>query len=465
VGGLLPDRSRWGPRLVEAITGLIDAKSDDTIIRRERELLEYKSILEENDFVDELTLNQPFWNIDYIIHRRPDYFASAKMISTRSRGLERGIDRRSYYYLGDGALFVRVHRDDYNALSDVLNWHAIPGTTAEQRKDKLPPDADSPFPGAPGTNTFAGVVSDGQYGFGAFIYERNHVEDAVNYSTVNAHKSYFFFEREIVALGGSIRRVRPGDDRDIWTTLNQVAWNGTITYQVDGNRVESVPKGGAGVKRELTVDDSVAWFHQDQIGYVIIPTGKPVHVELLAEPRAGGRRGQDGTGIDIFQLAINHGPNPTDDEYRYILLPNVTAEDVERFARDVDSSAGVHILSNDKKTVAVRHNALGITQIAFYEPGRITAPFGKDEEICLSVDRPALVMLREDDAGLEITVTDPNHSTSEPTIMVETDRDLRGPGAHYDSIRKATKIDFTHSAAEVYAGKPMFRSYRVAASK
>jgi hypothetical protein len=146
-------------------------------------------------------------------------------------------------------------------------------------------------------------------------------------------------------------------------------------------------------------------------------------------------------------------------------LPNVTAEDVERFARDVDSSAGVHILSNDKKTVAVRHNALGITQIAFYEPGRITAPFGKDEEICLSVDRPALVMLREDDAGLEITVTDPNHSTSEPTIMVEIDRSLCGLGAHYDSIRKTTKIDFTHSTAEVYAGKPMFRSYRVAASK
>lgn len=465
VGGLLTDRSKWGPRLLEAITGLIEAKSNDTIIKREKELLEYKSILENNNFVDELTLNQPFWNIDYIIHRRPDYFASAKMISTRSRGLERGVEKRSYYYLGDGALFIRVNKDDYNGLSNVINWHAIPGTTAEQRKDKLPLDARSAFPGAPGTNTFAGVVSDGQYGFGAFIYERNHADDAVNYSTVNARKSYFFFEKEIVAVGNSVKRVRPGDGMDIWTTLNQIAWNGKITYQVNGNRIESVPEGGTDIKRKFTIDHSVAWFHHDNVGYVIVPTGKPIRIELFAGKRVGVKKGKKAAGIGMFQLAINHGPDPTNDEYRYIILPDVTADDVERFEQNVDLSANVQILANNKDIVAVRHNALGITQAAFYEAGSITAPFGKGENICLTVDRPALVMLCEDDDKLKITVTDPKHSISELTTNIDINRKLSGPNAHYDAKKKITKIAFKHSPVEVYAGKPISESYTVSQSK
>jgi len=251
VGGLLPDRSKWGRNLLLAASGLLAAKSNDTVISREDELREFKTILENNHFVDELTLNQPFWNIDYLVHRRPDFFASAKMISTRSRGLERGVDRRSYYYLGDGALFVRMNDDDYNGLSDVYNWHAIPGTTAEQRLDALPLAADSPFRGAGGTNTFAGVVSDGRFGFGAFEYERNHSDDSVNYSTVNANKGYFFFENEIVALGNNIRRVRPGDNREIWTTLNQIAWKGDIQYQVDGGNSMTISSKGIGETLDL----------------------------------------------------------------------------------------------------------------------------------------------------------------------------------------------------------------------
>jgi hypothetical protein len=453
VGGLLPDRSKWGPDLLKAVTGLIEGKSKDTIIAREDELREFMGILKNNQFVDELTLNQPFWNIDYLVHRRPDYIASAKMISTRSRGLERGVDRRSYYYLGDGALFIRVNDSDYNGLSDVYNWHAIPGVTAEQRLDALPLAADSPFRGANGTNTFAGVASDGFYGFGAFKYERNHPDDSVNYSTVNANKGYFFFEDEIIALGNNIRRVRKGDQKEVWTILNQIAWKSDILYSVNGVEKKTISFGSGDQQLRISANTNAAYFYQDRVGYVIIPGKEEVAISLSAESRGNGKQ--------IFQLAINHGDNPKNEAYQYLVLPNISPRELEAYVGRLNTDPPVQILKNDNAIIAVQNNRLKMAQVAFYEAGSIWIHSGLKNEMNLSVDRPALVIIREFETGLTLTVTDPHHSTSETKINVTLNRKLSGPNCTYDFDEGVSRISFTHSDVEVYAGKPISVSYKM----
>ena len=453
VGGLLPDRSKWGPDILNTVTQLLEAKSKDTSIEREEELRQFNATLENNQFVDELTLNQPFWNIDYLVHRRPDYFASAKMISTRSRGLERGIDRRSYYYLGDGALFLRVNDSDYNGLSDVYNWHAIPGTTAEQRLDALPLAADSPFRGANGTNTFAGVVSDGLFGFGAFQYERNHPDDSVNYSTVNANKGYFFFEGEIVALGNNIRRVRPGDHQEIWTVLNQIEWKSDIVYSVDGKLRKTIPLDAADQNLTFSKLNQPVYFFQDKVGYVILPGIDPPGIRLTAESRSKGKQ--------IFQLAIDHGTTPHLGSYQYIVLPNVSVEEVEQFLRRMKEQPSLVMLRNDERMMAINQPESKITQLAFFKPDSIAIPSFSSHSIQLSVDRPALVMFREVADSIVLSVTDPDHSTTNTTITVSINRKLIGPHSRYDSKKGISLLSFTHSSEEVYAGKPMTVSYNL----
>jgi len=443
VGGLKPDRSKWGARLLDAVTGLLEAKSADTVIQREEELRVYKTILEGDGFVDKLTLNQPFWNIDYLVHRRPHYLASGKMISTRSRGLERGVGKKSNYYLGDGALFVRVNADDYNGLEKVYNWHAIPGTTAEQRDDALPLDARSAFPGANGTNPFAGVVSDGTYGFGAFVYERNHADEKVNYSTVNANKAFFFFDNEILALGNRICRVRPGDGREIHTTMEQKAWTGDIIYGVAGARHSIVLMGGDQT-RHLKGIKTPVWFHHDKVGYVIVPEGDSVNVDLWAESRGKKQK--------MFQLAVDHGPRPITEAYRYIILPGAEPNEVERFVTDLQSAQpSVSILRNDEKAIAVHHRILKISQMVFFEKGALEVPYGEKETLRLEVDHPALVMLREIGDDVEVSVTDPLHSTRDTVIHLTVDKLLTGKSCV--QANGQTVIAVEHSESAVLAGK------------
>ena len=74
VGGLVTDREKWGKLLLNAVTGLIEAKSTTTIIDRETELLEFKANLEKKGFNDPMWMNKAFWNIDYLVQSRPNYF-------------------------------------------------------------------------------------------------------------------------------------------------------------------------------------------------------------------------------------------------------------------------------------------------------------------------------------------------------------------------------------------------------
>ncbi|MCH2209514.1 MAG: polysaccharide lyase beta-sandwich domain-containing protein [Lentisphaerales bacterium] len=444
VGGIIQSREKWAERMPQAVVSLIEARSDDTKIKRLDELKAFSKILKGSPFYDPLSLNQPFWNIDYLVHRRPTYFASAKMISTRSRGLERGIDRKSYYYLGDGALFIRNAGSEYNSLTKVFNWHAIPGTTAEQRGVEIPLAADSPFKGANGTNSYAGVSSNGQYGFSAFKYERNHADSKVCYATVNANKAYFFFENEILALGNNVRRVYEGQGKDIWTTLNQVEWETDIYVSGIDNALKLNSRD---IEKTFKANQPF-WLHQKNVGYIVIPA-KTTNVLLKTQKKQGKASG-------VFTLAINHGKNPQGDDYKYIILPNCSRDQLQTFVTELQNGDHIAVVENSFSRFAVHHKKLKLSQIAFFEPGELTV-----NGMEISVDRPALVMLQDLGETYRITVTDPLHSIENTSIQLSLNKKLSGEGAAYDDSTGLTKISFTHSSVEALAGKPQTQVFHI----
>lgn len=459
VGGLDKDREKWGKRLRLAVNDLIEAKGALTVIEREDELRGFKTNLENEGYADPLSMSKAFWNIDYLIQRRPGYFASVKMISKRSRGLERGVDKKSNYYLGDGALFIRTNPDDYNGIESYFNWHAIPGTTAEQRLDELPPYAESAYAGANGTNTFAGVVSNGSIGFGAFQYERNHMAQSDLYSTVNANKGYFFFEDEIVALGNKIKRVRPGDSADILTILNQLEWKGDIISGQAGNaNSETITFSGNDAIRQLKATQKPVWFYHGEVGYIIVPKeNKSVAVELTAEARSPRWTTETATK-KMFQLAINHGADVVEDSYQYYILPKTTIGKVKEFVQSTLDN-NIKVLENKGEQMVVYNSKLNVLQAAFYEAGTLIFKNVAGENVQMSVDRPALVMMKDNGETIEFSVTDPQHSTTEPTIHVEVNIKLKGES--FDESNNLSRIAFTHSTEEVYAGKPLVKIFEV----
>ena len=68
------------------------------------------------------------------------------------------------------------------------------------------------------------------------------------------------------------------------------------------------------------------------------------------------------------------------------------------------------ILSNTKDIQAVRNSKLGITQIVFHKAGTISG---------ITVDKPMMVMVREKEKSVEVTVSDPTQKLNSATVKLD----------------------------------------------
>jgi chondroitin AC lyase len=154
-----------------------------------------------------------FWNSDFTVHDREGYYASVKMTSIRTVGTEslNGENRRGFW-LPFGVTFVARKGSEYAGIFPVWDWAHLPGTTA-------PDDVPSMGSYVSQKNSFVGGVSDGMYGASAM---RLDIEGG---RSIHAHKSWFFFDDEFVALGSGISSVEPVA---VTTTLNQCLLYGGV---------------------------------------------------------------------------------------------------------------------------------------------------------------------------------------------------------------------------------------------
>ena len=129
-----------------------------------------------------------------MIHRKEDYYVSSRLTSTRTVGNESGNGEGiNNFYSSAGTNFLLRTGDEYSGnYFSVMNYYQWPGITVEQNTDL--PLVDFGEGGSNG-NAFAGGVSDGLHGAVGTIYDKKEV---------TAHKSWFYFDDEYVALGLSL---------------------------------------------------------------------------------------------------------------------------------------------------------------------------------------------------------------------------------------------------------------------
>jgi chondroitin AC lyase len=330
-----------------------------------------------------LTGNKHFWRSDITAHHRPAFSTSVKISSTRTREPEmaNGEGLQSLH-LADGVNLVLRRGDEYDGIAPVWDWRRLPGTTIEQANYSLAPTGTL---GVQGTSRFAGGVSNGFSGATAFDYGRRNV---------TAHKSWFFFDDEYVALGADIDALAA--TAPVITTLNQVFRRSTISWGTSSATAGTLTNG------TVTRDD-IRWVHHDSIGYILPAAADTVTIKGAIQTGSWSainstKSATPVTG-DVFSLQIDHGLKPTDASYAYIVLPGASAGTTAAYA----AAPRVRVLANERSLQAVRHDGMGLSQAVFFEPGHLVARSG----LSLTVRSPAAVMLAERTQGMTLSAANP----------------------------------------------------------
>jgi chondroitin AC lyase len=318
-----------------------------------------------------------FWTSDFLSHHRRQWGASLKMQG--NNGLWKAIPNECdnsenllAEYTGSGVLNIFSNaepdavKNPYYEIFPLLDWHEINGVTAEHNTP-IPKCGDKTGGTWPITYTsFVGGVSDGFYSAAAFDY--------VSHNT-SARKSYFFFDRVVVALGSNLTNnfgePKTPVSADVWTTLvsrlvnpsDKVTIgfsNGTIDGPLpDGNRtfagglVDWVYAGGVGVIPALSSDDIAS--NASTLGVRLGEVTGNYDAIGAYSGQVNGR---------LFTVYLDHGNNlprsaSSSNGFAYIIAPNVTASSMPTISSSlggvscVTASASTHGASASDGSVAM----------------------------------------------------------------------------------------------------------------
>jgi len=341
-----------------------------------------------------LRSDQYFWYSHYHSHQRPTYFASVRMYSDRSNNIESPYNEEGLknHFYAEGSQFISRTGREYLNIYPSWDWRKIPGTTVVQ-VDSFPRWQDMV---KPGTTSFVGGVSDGEYGAATFDLLSPH-------TGLRAHKSWFFFDDEIVCLGAGITSTA---SQPVMTTLNQALANGPVW--INGKRQTG--------EQEVQFQGP-AWVNHDSTGYMILDAKQ---VWLRRGASTGTWRSishqdhatDEPVTQDIFTVGIDHGAQPKDASYAYVVLPAASESQTEAYTHQQP----IEVVSNTRDLQAVSHTGLSIHYAVFYQPGNVTFPGG----IRLTSRQPALFLVKALPGGTaQVTLADPTRKLDNVTFRLE----------------------------------------------
>lgn len=346
----------------------------------------------------ELLAHYTLAEMDRVIHIGAGHGFGLTMCSTRIANFEsiNGENLRGWF-TGDGQ--TTLYNGDLNAFSDAyhatVDHYRLPGVTADVTHVKTPSVPASIGPRAQGqstrsTHSWVGGATLGKYGAAGMQFKGVSV-------TLTGKKSWFMFDDEIVCLGAGITST---DARPIETTVEQrkISSTGNNAFTVNG----SAKSTALGWTETMS---GTSWAHLaghvtgSDIGYYF-PTSPTI--KAIRETRTGAWSDidSDGSTADItrnyLRMSFEHGSNPTNTTYQYVLLPGRNATRTGHYA----AAPHITVLNNNANVQAVRENTLGITAANFWTDTTYT--YGG-----ITSNKKASVLVREDGPFIDVSVSDP----------------------------------------------------------
>jgi len=335
--------------------------------------------------------HKQFWNGDYVQHIRSGYAFNVRMVSNRTKRSESGNKENLLgRYLSDGATNIQLRGPEYYNIMPVWEWDKIPGVTS---RDYTTDRQTSVFWGEPGRNDFAGGVSDSTYGASGY---------ALDFDSLQAKKSWFFFDKEIVCLGAGISS---NTAEPITTTINQCWLNGHVltadNKSIDKGKVTSFNNN----MQNWVLHDGIAYYFPQASGLALsteVQKGDWYHINnSFSKEVVSG---------NVFKLWLNHGIKPLNASYAYVVLPGVSkTSDLKSF-----KASDLQIIANTEKVQAVYHHSLDMAQAIFYQAGTVLL-VGLE----ISTDKPCALLVKQVNGKQIWSVADPLQTAKEINLQVK----------------------------------------------
>ncbi|MDP5274787.1 polysaccharide lyase family 8 super-sandwich domain-containing protein [Chengkuizengella axinellae] len=385
----------------------------------------------------ELDLHKTFSAMNRVVNHKEGYAFGISMYSDRIQNFESILDENvKGWHTGSGMTYL--YNNDLGHYSDgfwpTVDPYRIPGTTINtvNMQDGLGEER-SPEPWV------GGVTFQDEYGATGMSY---HALD------VKAKKSWFMFDDEIVAVGAGITS---GGSTSVETIVEnrKIRDDGTNEIVINGQ----IQPEQLGWEQTL---DHVEWVHLEgnvegsAIGYYFpeLPS-----VQVKKESRTGSWQDINAGETDdpvtrsYMTMWFDHGIQPQDDTYAYVLLPNYSTQEVASYATNPD----IEVLRNDAEVQAVQNHSLGLLGANFWNNGGETVGD-------LTVYQQASVMMQELNGELEISVSDPTQVGSVIEIeiqqkglqLLEADNNITVE--HLEPFIRLT-VDVTGAAGESFTAK------------
>lgn len=381
-----------------------------------------KEILEDTSIQSNIApVHKSYPLMDRVVHRTEDYLFALSMYSERIQNTEIMNDENRFgWHQNNGMTYIYDEDKQYTEnYWNTVNPLRLPGTTV------VPVNIGTGKPDGSGfaqggdfcsKESWVGGTSIGNYGVSGMSFSgetQGIAGDApVSYAPdLKGKKSWFMFDDEMVCLGAGI--TNKNMELPVETTIEnkKLRKDGSNQLLVNGEKTE-IPVKEANVKElvERTADvsgtsfEQVNWAHLE--GNQSVGTGYYFPKE---NTEIQVRRGQTtGSWKDVgtfegestenyLEMWVDHGQNPENASYSYVLLPETSAEETENYAQ----APKVTILENSSEVQAVRHETLKITGINFWQEqgGSVDG---------ITSDKAASVMLQETEQGtVKVSVSDP----------------------------------------------------------
>lgn len=355
--------------------------------------------------------------MDKTVHERSDYSLAISRSSNRISKYEfMNKENLRPWFQGDGMTYI--YNNDLTQFSEdfwpTVDPYRMPGTTVDSKKraDKeIIPGVD---PGATAQNEVYYELTNESWSGGSKLgkYGVAGMKISNKYDSLTENKAWFMFDDEIVCLGSGITNK---DESDTETIIEnrKIKKDGTNKFIVDGK--EQVPS--LGNKEEIK---NAKWAYLQgnvagsDIGYYF-PDGEDINI--LRDKR-------DGNWLDInsgtssldkevtnnyLTMYVNHGKKIKNEGYSYVLLPNKSKDEVERYSKN----SKIKIVRNDEKASGVKHTALNIEGANFWVDGKNTSGD-------IASNKKASVIMKEDNnKNLTISVSDPTFKGNKISIEIK----------------------------------------------
>ncbi|MCF6526313.1 polysaccharide lyase 8 family protein [Streptomyces sp. JJ36] len=329
------------------------------------------------------------------VHRRRGWCANIAMASRTVAHYECGNGENPRgWHTGSGLLCWWGPRGTLDQYTDhywpTVDWYRLPGTTVSTRR--LPDNAGGEW-GAPKPDVaWVGGVTDGE-----FAAVGQHLKGLE--STLDARKSWFCAADAIVCLGAGISAA---DGTPVETIVDNrnLGPDGTARLTVDG-----VPQPGPGT----VVHPRARWAHLAGHGGWVFPGGtrlttrRETRTGSWADINAGGS--PEPVTRHWLTLWTDHGTDPHDARYAYVLLPGASRG---RSAARAAAPGWLRIDANTAAAQGVTLPRLGLTAVNFWRAGTV----GR-----LHATGPAAVLLRRQGRTVQVRVAGPTR-TGEPFDVI-----------------------------------------------